>query len=197
MSLMHFLRSLICPDVAQLQLEYAELFKNYTALEYRANSLAKAITNNMIVPPASEFTLDEKEYHPFQDSHLMSYISSIADATYYSFPKYQWRNLLTPIQKILKETLNYESNISDCDDFALIMNSYIAISFIKGNYDYQGAFLTLWSDRHAYNGYVDEDKNVWVYEPQTNRTIGKLGETDGNYATKKVWIPGVKSSQAP
>ena len=87
----------------------------------------------------------------------------------------------------------YVPETHDCDDFALVMNSYVAISFIKSTYDKQGAFMTLWSNTHAYNGFVD-DKATWVYEPQNGRIIGKLGETGEPYDTRKVWFPGLKSS---
>jgi len=207
MSLFDILRGFVCPDtqkllfrIKELECNYGELAKQLNYAEVRAVMLAKAMVGNLTVPLASGFTKPEnaKTYYPFMDVVLDKYASSIADAEYLSFPKQQWVNLLTPIQRIVKETLGeWTTNISDCDDFALVMNSYVAVSFIKGGFSKQGAFLTLWSKTHAYNGFVDSTEVIWVYEPQNNKIVGKLTDTKAPYDTEKVWVPGLKSSLFP
>jgi len=197
-----WLRSLLCPDVVkllekieQLEFEYAELIRNYETLEDKVSILIDSIAANLTVPPCTEFTYidDAETYYPFGDVVLKLYQTAIADASYYSFPKEQWIALLSIIQPIIKKIIGkWTTDIADCDDFALVMNSYVAISFIKAGYPKQGAFFTLWSPSHAYNGFRDNGGNIWIYEPQNDKVIGKLGQTVSPYDTKKVWAPGVE-----
>lgn len=207
MTFLDFFRSLFCPDklillrcIEELECNYGELIKHLNLAETRATALAQALVKNLIVPPANTFTkpADAKRYYPFLDVSLDKYASSIADAEYYSFPKHQWIELLKPINRTVRETLGeWVINIKDCDDFALVMNGYVAISFIKGGFDKQGAFMTLWSKSHAYNGFVDSLGIIWVYEPQNNKIIGKLTDVPTPYDTEKVWIPGSKNTVVP
>ena len=193
-----FLRSLLCPNAAslqqrirQLEVEYAEICLENQRLETRVALLSDALVANASIPPAEGFTkiADAKRICPHNDSLLKLYQNSIADMYYYAFPKQQWINLLTPIQRMVNTLIGgWVEEISDCDDYALIMSAYIALSFIKANYTYQGAFMILWSRSHAYNGFIDSDGNIWVYEPQNDRIMGKLGETPVPYDTKKVWM---------
>jgi len=199
----NWLRSLLCPDVVkllekieQLEFEYAELIRNYETLEDKVSILIDSIAANLTVPPCTEFTyIDDAEiYYPFSDVVLKLYQTAIADASYYSFPKEQWIALLSMVQPIIMKVIGkWTADISDCDDFALIMNSYVAVSFIKAGYPKQGAFFILWSPSHAYNGFRDNNGNIWVYEPQTDKVIGKLGQTVSPYDTKKVWAPGAEN----
>jgi len=196
--ILRLLRSLLCPEteallkrIKQLELEYAEICRENQRLESRVALLSDALVANFEVPPAEGFTktVDAKQIYPHNNPTLKLYQTSIADMYYYAFPRTQWVNLLTTLQRIVNSMIGgWVQEISDCDDYALIMSAYVALSFIKAKYTYQGAFMILWSTTHAYNGFIDDGGNIWVYEPQNNQVVGRLGETVAPYDTKKVWM---------
>jgi hypothetical protein len=64
----------------------------------------------------------------------------------------------------------YKSEIRDCDDFADITKGRVA-DFMPGR-----AFGTIWAENlpnvngyHALNFYIDQNKEMWIYEPQNGK----------------------------
>ena len=87
------------------------------------------------------------------------------------------------------DKFKYESDISDCDDFALLYASIIAYSAYRTGLLKQPAFCIIWSNIHAYNGFITSDNEVFLYEPQTGDIIGRLGDDLGKmYDSKKIWF---------
>jgi chromosome segregation ATPase len=90
-----------------------------------------------------------------------------ADLVYHSLPQEMWDSILPPIQKEVRKHLGtFKAQIADCDDFALIMQSFVAIAFARvwPKVSLQAAFLTTWSRSHAYNAYVTtqyETNRIW------------------------------------
>ena len=59
----------------------------------------------------------------------------------------------------------YESDVYDCDDFSFVfMGLY---RFLFPNF----AVGIIWSKTHAYNFFIDSNKEVWGVEPQTNEVF--------------------------
>lgn len=114
----------------------------------------------------------------------------IADASYYALSKNQWKKVLGPIQDEVSEAFSYKAEVSDCDDFALVMNGFVVAAFAATDLDHQGAFGIAWSNSHAYNFFVVSDNETLVYEPQTGKIIGEIRQCTGKFDTKKLWIPG-------
>jgi hypothetical protein len=50
----------------------------------------------------------------------------------------------------------------DCDNFSFALNGY----WSEGLYSF--AFGIAWSDNHAFNFFIDNNKQLWIVEPQTN-----------------------------
>ena len=193
MTILDFLRNLLCPDSATLKRQVDELDVLNQELELRVALLTNALDDSFIVLSADDCVdiNDATKVYPHSNLVLKQYELTVADLSYYCFPKTQWETLLSEIHPFLTNLIGpWTSNIADCDEFALIMNAFIASSFIKAGYDLQGAFFIAWSDTHAYNVFVDSLKNVWVYEPQNNRTIGRIGNTSAPYDTKKILCVG-------
>jgi len=93
------------------------------------------------------------------------------------------------------KTFFFKNGVSshNCDNFALVMNAFLAIAIKKAGLRYQGAFTIAWSRNHAYNLYVDSEKQIWIYEPQTGVTKGLLKEGEDSYDTQKIWFIGDKT----
>lgn len=116
---------------------------------------------------------------------------NIADASYYALSKNQWKKILGPIQREVKLAIGpYRAEKADCDDFALVMNGFVAMAFEETDLDHQGAFGIAWSKTHAYNFFIVSDSETLVYEPQSNRIIGEIRQCSGKFDTKMLWIPG-------
>ena len=69
--------------------------------------------------------------------------------------------------KIYSETTKvaikeYIKNSYDCDEFSFALMGYWNLDL------YQFAFGIAWSKTHAFNIMVDNDKQIWVIEPQSN-----------------------------
>lgn len=193
MTILDFLRSLLCPDAAALARQVDELGVLNQELELRVALLTNALDDSFIVISADDCVDidDATKVYPYNNLVLKQYDLTVADLSYYCFPKTQWETLLSALHPFLKDLIGgWSANISDCDDFALIMNAFVAFSFIKAGYDLQGAFFIAWSPTHAYNIFVDSAKNVWVYEPQTDRVMGRIGNVSTPYDTKKILCVG-------
>jgi len=60
----------------------------------------------------------------------------------------------------------------------------------KAGLGLQGAFMRARSDGHAYCLYMDTEKVLWVYEPQSGETVCRFEEGEGRYETYKFWFMG-------
>ena len=193
MGIIDFLRSLLCPDAVTLTKKVDELNTLNQELEIRVAMLTNALEDSFVVVSADDCVDvdDATEIHPYSSSVLKKYDLTVADFSYYCFPKTQWEKLLSEIQPFLTSLIGeWTENVADCDDFSLIMNAFVAASFIRGGCDLQGAFFIAHSQTHAYNVFVDDTKKVWVYEPQNNKVVGLIGNTSKPYDTKKILCVG-------
>ena len=56
----------------------------------------------------------------------------------------------------------YIAEAHDCDNFSFAAMGY----FSQGLYSF--AFGIMWSGVHAFNFMFDENKELWIFEPQSN-----------------------------
>lgn len=166
--------------------------------EERRRTLEKALQDATVIPdiPLDEATLVVYEFDDNLAAELFrDYDVRPADDEYYLLPIEKWGEILAPIQAEVKESLKrWRTNVSDCDDWAYVMGAVVTQYFAKSGVSRQGAFMIVWditgANRHAYNAFIDTDKNVWIYEPQDGTIIGKLGETPDPYDSNWLWFPG-------
>ena len=68
----------------------------------------------------------------------------------------------------------------DCDDFAYRLMGQLSVP------EYSDlAFGIVWTDKHAMNVFVDNTKQVWFIEPQTD---GRFQEISGEQGTKVLLV---------
>jgi len=180
----------------ELRTEIKRLEKSAAWFEARMKTLEKALEDAMVIP---ELSVDESELavYRFEGKIFAGYDLRVADLEYYQLPYDAWIELLASVQREVGESLSkWRANVSDCDDWAYVMGATVVQAFVKAGLDKQGAFMILWdmtgAQKHAYNGFMDTDGQVWVYEPQDGTVVGKLGETSGAYETDWVWFPGAQ-----
>ena len=194
-TIIDFLRKLLCPDYTTLTRKIDELNTLNQELELRVALLTNALDDSFVVLSADDCVdiNDATKVYPYSNLVLKQYELTVADLSYYCFPKTQWETLLSEIHPFLTDLIGeWTENVADCDDFALIMNAFVASSFIKGGYDLQGAFFIAHSPTHAYNIFVDNTKQVWVYEPQNDKIVGLIGKASKPYDTKKILCVGAE-----
>jgi len=131
-------------------------------------------------------------YLPFSDARLNKYEKTIADLEYNKFNKDTWDIILAKVYKEVKKAqVVWRKNVGDCDNWAESMHYYLSKSMLDAGMERQSAFGLAWSKTHAYNFYVT-DKDIWMYEPQTGKTIakmtGKYGELFPKFETTKIFF---------
>ena len=113
----------------------------------------------------------------------------VADLEYCSFSLDEWKIILTDIFNELKPKETYKSRIFDCDDFALVFAGVLAFSAFKSGFTEQPAFAITWSQKHAYNLFITNDNEIYIFEPQTgNIMTWDVANTQDMYKTSKVWF---------
>jgi len=158
----------------------------------RIERLLKVLEKSVVLPDTEKFVNDIKEINPWKAiKKIGRYNMVTADKTYYVLPLNSWIRILSSIQSEVEKLLpKWRTDVSDCDDYALLMASFVAAAFAKPYYDKQVAFAITWSSSHAYNSFITSEGTWEIYEPQSNVIVGRLGETTGIYKTKKIWFMG-------
>jgi len=70
---------------------------------------------------------------------------------------------------------DYIYNDFDCDDFSYRLMGQFSVP----NWSHL-TFGVVWTDKHALNCFVDEDKKFWFVEPQTDEILESLEEWMGS-----------------
>jgi len=172
------------------ELKRCERDKKYYA--ERAKTLSKTLAKSVALPDPPDPSDKMKKVNPWKIIvKYGKYDILTADKEYYALPLNTWIKILSPIQTQVEKVLpKWRVDVADCDDYALLMASFVAAVFAKPSYDKQVALAITWSSSHAYNSFITAEGTWEVYEPQSNVIVGRLGETTGIYKTKKIWFMG-------
>ncbi len=187
-------------SIASLKAQIEELNKQIEELEEdvkywrdRAEHFMNALSKAVEIPDISDLIGEKEIVKPWTEFNWKGYDFLAPDVEYYAFPKEVWEEILSRVYKEKEEHFGeWKREVFDCDDHALTMASLVVMTFEKAKLDRQGAFFIIWSPRHAYNGFIDNTRRIWIYEPQTNEIVGILGETPDPYNSRWLWILGKK-----
>ncbi len=175
--------------VAALTAETLDLYQ-------QLQDLQAVIASSMPIPDISIHLDNPILFKPFNEDIGIP-LGLIGDAEYYTWTLEQWRQMLSPVQDVVREHAlknGWVTEISDCENFAVVMSGILMTSFLHSGLDKQGAFLLTRSRSHAYNVFVARDGDVftpYVYEPQSDKVVGKLDMVDWEpYVTIKGWYLG-------
>ena len=185
------LKNIFRPCDCGEELKKCERDKKYYAK--RAETLTKALAKSVTLPdpPVAIGKMNEVDPWKFVKK-IGNYDILTADKIYYTLPLNTWIRFLSDIQTQVERALpKWRTDISDCDDYALLMASFVAAAFAKNPYfDHQIAFAISWSHNHAFNSFITTEGTWEIYEPQSNAIVGRLGKTTGIYKTEKIWFMG-------
>jgi len=87
----------------------------------------------------------------------------LSDMDYALIPKSE---MLRFLKRDLTDLAKYTPEYYDCDDFSFRLHGALSIPAWGGI-----AFGIAWSTMHAYNIFVDDERKVWIIEPQTDRLM--------------------------
>ena len=158
----------------QLQQKYEEDTKYY---EDRIRTLNNLLLKSIQMPDLSEYKGKVKKIDPRDYIKIPN--SQFADFNYYALDYQSWKEVLTKIQSTFKAV--WSSEVFDCDDFALLASAMLAYSVYKSGFDLQLAFGIAWSLSHAFNIFIDSGGTTWIYEPQTDSVVGRIGSCQPPY----------------
>lgn len=119
---------------------------------------------------------------------LLAKDSFIADEIYTTLPSDGWKPILSTVRAMFQAS--WTSEVFDCDNFAVLMNSLVQYVNYKNGGKRALAFGYAYSDTHAYNFFIDVNGLVWIYEPQDGRVIGLIGRTPKPYNTVMTYMLG-------
>jgi hypothetical protein len=178
-------------DNRKLIEEKEKLSRDVEYLTKRLRKLSIALGESVYVHDVSKFVVPRKVVKPYEV--ILGYNLLAADLEYYAFTFDNWKSILGLVHsEVYNQLKAWKTNVSDCDDWALLTVAFTVPCFVKAGLDKQGALSVVWSGVHAYNMFVDFDGVFWVYEPQTNRVVGRLGETSYPYDSRIIWFPQKK-----
>jgi len=183
--------------ISELQVRIVDLVEENQKLkrdveywEERAKHLMDALSSAIQIPDISDLLEPREIVKPWTEFDWKGYDFLAADTEYYAFPKENWEKILSWVFMEKEKAMEvWKPEVADCDDHALVMASLVALAFNEAGLDRQGAFFIIWSRSHAYNGFIDDTRRIWIYEPQTNEIVGLLGETTDPYSSRLLWMP--------
>lgn len=167
--------------------ESCEILKESYKRENEA--LAELLDKAFKIPVFPDYVDYGEWVNPWNHSTLQPYLKEVWDAQYIALPKEKWDTLLQCTYTSIKKTLGkWQVEIFDCDNFANVFNAMISLIARDSGFDNQLAFALARSRIHAYNIYVDDAGAVWVFEPQSGKTVDKLTLTEEPYDTIRVYF---------
>lgn len=155
--------------------------------EERIKTLEKLLLEKTKLPNLSYLSGKVIEVNPRDLISISKYAQ--ADFLYYALDYNDWIKVLTEISKTFDRT--WKKEVHDCDDIALVFNAMLVEAVYKSKFKRTFALGIAWSSTHAFNIIITKTNDIFIYEPQTNRIIGKMNEiTNSTYKVKEVWFIG-------
>ena len=188
-----------CVDYNVLLQKYEDLKRKYLEDIAYYESRIKQLTQTLakaIVPPDIKLQETPEEIYwneieeAFRNQCNLVEIE-LADLTYYTLSKEEFERILKAVNEAFLNKVKYEWPIWDCDNYALFMSAltrYVAYKIL--GLEKQLAICICWSQTHAFNSFIDKNRTVWIWEPQTASVIGKAIDykDDQTYGIKYVWF---------
>jgi len=120
---------------------------------------------------------------------LADVIREAGDDEYLALPFEAWSVMLTGIYDVVEAAMGeWKADIHDCENFALDMVHFVSFVCRDSGFPVQAAFSYARSPSHGYNVFIDSGGEAWVFEPQSGKVIGKLGEAEKPYDTIRVYF---------
>jgi len=185
-------------DLATCQQNYQQLLQKYnedrTYYESRIQSLLQMLANSIQIPKIelreSPIEITWQQIANTIKQKLGNVVFDFADVSYWTFSKEQIESILKVINEQIKA--QWTAEVYDCDDFALTLAGLTAYTCYKNGWKKQLALGIAWSAVHAFNFFIDKNLEIWVWEPQSARTVGKATDLKNTleYGIQQIWLMG-------
>ena len=193
-SLLSFFRTLFCSDL-QEELDWYEqqllqIHKQSAQLSKPCKRL-KHLKNKLKTISLSELSTLFKSYKiP---------VFYIADKEYYTLPAKLFKQAINWLWKDFKVSypFKYKEEVFDCDNYSLAFVFCSQQSCYYNDFQRQLAIGVAWSTIHAFNIFITQEREIYVFEPQNGflakydldeQTAKKLG--DYYFPICEIWFPG-------
>jgi hypothetical protein len=152
-------------------------------LNNQIKSLTKAIGYS--IKPIEITVKPKKTIKPY----LLIKNCVVADLSYNTFTLDDWKNIIKQVYDEIQSKYVWTENVFDCDNVAFLYNSILSYSVYKSNMKLQPALGIAWSNIHAFNIFITDKNEIYLYEPQNNKILSlDEGKNDPMYDVKKVWF---------
>lgn len=166
--------------------EYENLVENFHQLEGYFKKYREIAESRLKIPTITHLLTEEPTiYDPWTQHHIPRGIEiSIVDNVYHAYPLSVMEPILHAVRvEVKKELPRWIAEISDCDDFADATFTASRMAYGKTRNPCNIPVAWARSRGHAYNGVYTSDEGWMIYEPQSGKWKGKLGETTDQWDT--------------
>ena len=115
-------------------------------------------------------TVTNVELRTLLKPHCKSYMIKLSDSIYGLTTQEEAKKFTEATKLSINE---WKKNEYDCDEFSFALMGYWNLDL------HQFAFGVAWSKTHAFNIMLDNDGQVWIIEPQTNKFM-KIDDVKDN-----------------
>ena len=174
-------RSLLVAEVDQLgrDLEYERC---------QRGRLVKLLSSALVPPRFDGYVVRGVVYDAYDDM-VPSVVSEIVDDDYFVFSDVDWLGMLRGLGASVESAgLKYKSEVFDCEDYAWFAYSLFRLGCARSGFKFSGCFGYARSRSHAFNVYRDSGGLWRVWEPQSGKVVGLLGETVEPYVVIRIQI---------
>jgi len=171
--------------------QYEDLRHSYNQLLQDFAKYIEVTNKNFKIPDIRSLVENPVTVDPYKHPVSRGVTVTAVDRHYITFPRETWTQILGLVHsEVKKEIPRWIAELSDCDDVADAVYTCTRMAFIKAGTQYNGAVAWARSRTHAYNAVLTSDEGWWIYEPQTGRWVGSLGELIGEdpYSTIQVRV---------
>lgn len=179
-----------------------KLEKDVNWYRSRVEALEEILTTSIVVPDISDIleTVETGEVEPYNHPELgrvvnqkMVYDLEVGDLKYMTLSLATWTAIIDVLRPIVEEIHGRpQFPVDDCDNWSASMSWIAQQAFMRAGADLQGALFIAWGYKHSYNGFIDTEDKVWIFDPMLDDyMVGELGQPLGRmYETKDIWFQG-------
>jgi hypothetical protein len=173
-------------DALKISLESWKRQADYYKTQYE---LLEAKEQGIETPDITEYIQNPIRVKPYEVwSKPDNGFILAGDPQYLIYNRIDWTSIFEKVQPIIED--RWRKDIWDCDNYAEFFHAYLAYIMKENGAELQGCIAITWSRTHAYNCFMDHDKNIWVYEPQNGEIKGQWQDPllDEMYKTRIVLL---------
>lgn len=143
-------------------------------LENKVKVLTDTLADRFAIPVIDPVLSGAVQLDPWNYPYPKPSMVSISDNHYETYPYEVWEKIIQRVWPTVNVVQGrYIAEKGDCDNYADTMSSFMGLSFRNSSSKLQGAWLRIGSRGHAFNGFIDDQNKLWLFEPQSGEILGE------------------------